>query len=108
MQPLPFTAQCKTLSISASSTASTSIALPNASNSVRIVNEGPNIAFVSIGAGTQTATLPSASVPVATCTPILASEDVILSIPSDAIYNISAICRSTQTAVLSVQVGEGM
>lgn len=106
MQALPFSAQSKTLPISVTATASASTALPAAGNSVRVVNEGPNIAFVSIGRGAQTATLPHAT-PTATSTPVLASSSMVFSIPNDAVYNISAICRAAGTAVLSVQVGEG-
>jgi hypothetical protein len=107
MNPIPFTAQTKTLSISVTSTSSTSIALPGTGNTVRLVNEGPNICFVSIGTGSQTATLPHASVPVATATPVPVG-DISLSLPGDAVYNIAAVCRATHTAVLSVQVGEGL
>ena len=102
-----FNAQAKTLDISVTAAASTSQALPNQGNNVRIVNEGPNIAFVSIGAAVQVATLPSAVTPVATCTPVPVG-DITLSIPAGAVQNISAICRASQTARLSVQVGEGM
>lgn len=105
-QPVPFTAQSKTLPISVTATASASTALPAQGNSVRIVNEGPSIAFVSIGSGSQTATLPNAT-PTATSTPVLAGSDITLSIPNDAVYNISAICRASGTALLDVQVGEG-
>lgn len=103
----PFSAQSKTLDISVTSTASTSGALPGQGNTLRIVNEGPNVCWVSVGSGAQTATLPSAVTPVATCTPIMPG-DVSLTIPADAVYNISAICRASQTARLSVQVGEGI
>jgi hypothetical protein len=102
----PFTATSKTKPISVTSTASTSTALPGQGNVVRIVNEGPNIAFVSIGSGAQTATLPNAT-PVSTSTPVLAGTDISLSISNDAVYNISAICRAAGTATLDVQVGEG-
>lgn len=102
----PFSAQAKTLPISVTSTASTSAALPAVGNSIRLVNEGPNICFVSIGAGVQTATLPNAT-PTATSTPV-AVGDCVLGIPNDTTYNISAICRATQTAALSVQVNEGL
>lgn len=107
MNPIPFTAQTKTLGISATSTSSTSIALPGSGNTVRLVNEGPNICFISIGTGAQTATLPHASVPVATATPVPVG-DISLSIPSVTGLEIAAVCRATQTAVLSVQVGEGL
>ena len=68
-------------------------------NSVRCVNEGPSPCFISIGAGTQTATLPNAT-PTGTSTPVLAGEDCVFTIPNDAIYNISAICRAAGTATL--------
>lgn len=106
MNFLPFSAQSLTLPISVTSTASTSAALPGKGNTIRIVNEGPNVAFVSIGSGAQTATLPNAS-PTATSTPIMPG-DVSLGIPADQVYNISAICRASGTATLSVQVGEGV
>ena len=102
---VPFSAQALTLPISVTSSASTSAALPALGDQIRIVNEGPNVAFVSIGAGTQTATLPNATV-TATSTPV-AVGDCVLTIPSDQVYNISAICRASQTATLSVQVGSG-
>lgn len=107
MNPIPFSAITKTLGISVTATSSTSIALPGTGNVVRLVNEGPNICFVSIGSGSQTATLPHASVPVATATPVPVG-DISLSIPNDTAYNIAAVCRASQTAALSVQVGEGL
>jgi hypothetical protein len=107
MQPLPFSAQSKTQPVSVTSTASTSAALPGQGNVLRVVNEGPNTAFISVGSGTQTATLPNATA-VATSTPVLAGSDVVFSIPNDAVYNISAICRAAGTATLDVSVGEGV
>lgn len=102
-----FSATSLTKPISVTASASASTALPGAGNSVRIVNEGPNIAFISIGSGSQTATLPNAT-PTATSTPVLAGTDVVLTIPADQVYNISAICRASGTATLDVQVGEGL
>lgn len=107
MYPFPFSATSKTQPITVTATASASAALPGQGNSVRIVNEGPNIAFVSIGSGAQTATLPNATA-VATSTPVLPSSDVSFTIPNDTIYNISAICRASGAALLDVQVGEGV
>lgn len=104
--PIPFSAQAKTLPVSASASASTSAALPNRGNTLRCVNEGPNIAFISVGVGTQTATLPNAT-PTATSTPVPVG-DISLTIPDVASLEISAICRSSQTAALSFQVGEGI
>lgn len=103
---IPFSATSLTKPISVTASASTSTALPGQGNTVRIVNEGPNIAFVSIGSGTQTATLPNATA-TATSTPVLPGTDISLTIPNDAVYNISAICRASGTATLDVQVGEG-
>jgi hypothetical protein len=100
-----FSIPTNTLPVVVTATASTSTALPNKGNTIRIVNEGPNVAFVSIGTGTQTATLPNAT-PTATSNPIYVGETT-LSIPPDSILNISAICRASQTAQLNIQVGEG-
>jgi hypothetical protein len=104
VQPFSFTS--KTLDISVTSSASASGALPGQGNSLRIVNEGPNICFVSVGSGAQTATLPSSVTPTATSTPVPPG-DYVFTIPNDAVYNVSAICRASQTARLSIQVGEG-
>lgn len=105
--PIPFNCQVKTISVAVTSTASTSVALPAVGNTIRIVNEGPNIAFVSVGIGTQTATLPTGT-GVATCTPVLSGSDISLTIENDAVCSISAICRAAGTATLSVAVGEGV
>lgn len=99
-------AQNKSLPITVTSTASTSAALPSQGKTLRIVNEGPNVAFISVGSGAQTAALPNAT-PTATSTPVMPG-DTSLCIPGDAIYNISAVCRASQTATLTVQVGEGV
>lgn len=101
-----FSAQAKTASISVTTAASGSAALPALGSSVRLVNEGPNNCYVSIGSGAQTATVPTGT-GVATATPVLAGTDVTLSIPSDSVQNISAI-TSTGTATLRVAVNEGL
>lgn len=103
--PLPFSGQALTLPVSVTTTASTTTALASLGNQIRIVNEGPNHAFVSIGVGSQTATLPNATA-TATSTPVLAGEDVVFSIPNSAILSFSAITRSG-TATLYIQCGEG-
>lgn len=105
MNVQPFNCQAKTLPISVTTSASTSAALPASGAVVRLVNEGANAAFVSIGVGTQTATLPNAT-PTVTSTPVLPGTDITLTIPSDQIYNISAITR-TSTTTLHAIVGEG-
>lgn len=101
-----FSAQSKALGISVTNTASVSVALPGKGDTVRFVNEGPNIAFASIGDGTQTATLPTGTA-AATCTPIPPG-DITLTIPAADTKNISLICRAGQTAVVTIQVGEGL
>lgn len=106
MNVQPFNLQAKTLPISVTTAASTSTALPNKGNVIRIVNDGPNNAYVSVGTGTQVATLPNAT-PTATSTEVLAGSDVSFSIPDNAVLNISAI-TATGTATLAIQVGEGM
>lgn len=100
-----FIAQGLTLPISVTTSASTSTALPAKGESIRLVNDGANTCFVSIGAGTQTATLPNATV-TATSTPVLPGTDIILSIPPDQIYNISAITRTSTTTLYAI-VGAG-
>ena len=102
----PISAQCLSKPITVTSTASASMALPAQGNTLRIVNEGPNVAFISVGSGAQTATLPNATA-TATSFPVVVG-DSSFTIPNDQVYNISAICRATQTATLTVSVGEGV
>lgn len=100
-----FSAQAKTVSVAVTATASSSAALPGRGNQVRLHNEGPNAAFISVGSGAQTATVPDGTA-AATCTPVPVG-DMTLTIPSDAVYNFSLICRASQTAQVNIQVGEG-
>lgn len=106
-----FSAVGKTKSFPVTATVSTSKSLPSRGNNVRIVNEGPNVAFIHISSGAAVATLPHATTPVATSTPCYLGE-TILSLPFEmdttTPLNMSAICRATETAELSVQVGEGV
>lgn len=119
----PINAQIKVLKVAVTTTASTSGALPAIGNTLRVVNDGPNTAFISVGTGSQTATVPATSNPVATCTPILAGEDASFTIanpqaaPSGGgssgnftaptALNISAI-TAVGTATLYVSVGDGL
>jgi hypothetical protein len=105
---VPFTAQAPTMAISATASASTSAALPIAGSTLRIVNEGPNIAFIHVTSGTAVATLPTGTA-AASATPCPVG-DISLTIPDSPStpLNISAICRASQTAALSVQVGDGI
>lgn len=95
----------KTLPIAATDVASSSTSLPNKGNTLRVVNEGPNVAFIAIGSGTQVATLPNAT-PTFTSIPVIVGETTFGIDPS-IVLNISSICRSSQTAQLDFQVGEG-
>lgn len=101
-----FNAQAKTIAISATSVASASVALPDKGSALRIYNEGPNVAFISVGVGAQTATLPGATAN-ATSTPVAVGDSTFSILVQDNMQ-ISAICRASQTATLSVQVGEGV
>ena len=104
-----FNATSPTLAIAVTAAASTSIGLPAVGDAVRIINEGPNIAFVSIGVGSQTATLPGTTLPASmTSTPILNGTERVFSINNYlTTLQISAICRAAGTATLDVQVGFG-
>lgn len=95
------------MAVSVTSTASVAVNLPGKGNTIRMVNEGPNNAYFAIAASNPVATVPTTT-PLSTCTPILAGEDLSLTIPADQTYMISAICRATQTAILVMQVGEGV
>lgn len=107
MNIIPISGQCKVKPLSAtdSSGSSSSMTLPATGNQMVVVNEGPSIAFFSVGAGAQTATLPN-STPTATSTPILPGYERTFTIPTEATH-IAAVCRSGGTATLSVYVGEG-
>lgn len=104
----PFQTNAPCITISASSTATAAVPLPLAGSGfqMRIVNEGPNVAFFATSPnGVVLATLPAAGT-TTTCTAILSGEDATFTLSSTDKF-ISAICRSTQTAVLSVYVGVG-
>lgn len=100
-----FSAQAPTRSYAVTTAAGASVALPGIGSVVRIVNEGPSTAYVSIGTGTQVATVPTAT-PLVTSCPVLAGTDVTFSINISPNLQISAI-TATGTAVLDIQVGEG-
>jgi P pilus assembly chaperone PapD len=102
-----FTAQAACRNLAVTTTASASITLPGTGSVVRIVNEGPNHAYVAIGINTQTATVPTTT-PTFTSTPILAGTDSTFTIPdgNGVKMQLSAIC-GTGTATLDIQVGEG-
>lgn len=112
--PVPFGPNfSKTKSISASSTtASVTLDATDVSSTptpagsglsgghsvMRIVNAGPNTAFIGWGVGTQTA--------LATWMPILAGVTEVFSKAAD-VDTVAAICAATQTATIYITCGEG-
>jgi hypothetical protein len=106
MSDILFPANAPSMLVSASTTASTSVPLPSQGNSLRIVNEGPNNAYISVGSGIQTAAVPSVTAN-ASSVPILAGTDIVLSIaPLFQINQISAITL-VGTASLQVSIAPG-
>lgn len=109
----PFSGTALTITVAATASALTAVALPvgadttTVGNSIRIVNEGPNICFIAMGASTVLATLPANGAGVTTCIPVLSGEDLILTRSPLVDRFISTICRSSGTATLTVSVGEG-
>lgn len=110
----PFSATALGITVAATSSALTAVALPvgadvlGSGNSIRIVNEGPNICFIAMGTSAVLATLPATGAGVTTCTPVLSGEDIILTRTPLVDRFISTICRASGTATLTVHVGEGM
>lgn len=101
-----FNANALVKRISVSTSASTSTALPNTGNTLRVHNTGDVVAYIHVTTGTAAATVPTATA-AATCCSVGAGQDTVFSIPSDVIYNISAITESGATN-LSVSVGGGL
>lgn len=95
-----------------SATAATGrIALPTFTNgtgapteNVRVVNEGPNTAYLRGGDVTVNAAVPTGT--VAPDSAVLAGEDVIFSISSNMTH-IAAICNAGGTATLNISEAEG-
>lgn len=82
-----------------SSTPSPQYAGPSGGHMVmRIVNVGPNTAFVGWGVGAQTA--------LTTWMPILAGTIEVFTKAAD-VDTVAAICAATQTATLYITCGEG-
>jgi hypothetical protein len=103
-----FSVNAPTLLITAGTTASTPVALPNVGASVRLCNTGANIVYVHLAPAPVpvVATLPGASFSN-TCLPVLPGEDAIFFKGNATDWNISAI-TSTGTSGLLVSVGEGI
>ena len=101
-----FSAQSKVTTFNASAAAPVAVQLSNSGNTLRVVNEGPNAAFICVGdtAATSVATLPSNGA-VTSCF-VAANADVTFSIPNDSAKFVSAICRAAGTATLEFYAGE--
>lgn len=105
----PFSAQASTISLAVTATASVAVQLPVKANALRIVNEGPNTAFIAISQSAAVLAVVPGTSATQTSTPILAGADVTLSMENGALPNyISAICRAGGTAVLDLSPGEGV
>lgn len=103
-----FSARAPGITVAATAAALTAVELPQGTgNAIRIVNEGPNVVFVALGASDVAATLPTTGVGARTCTAILASSSVVLRRDPQKDTHISTICRATGTGTLSVYLGEG-
>lgn len=103
----PFTINSGTFKIDVTSTASTTKVLAGG-NHIRVVNDGNFTCFISVGIGSQTATVPTTT-SVSTCTPIMSGEDLVFSMTGTDITSkqISAICNSGEATTLYVSIGEG-
>lgn len=106
----PFNAGSKTFKIDVTATSSTSKAIES-SATIRLVNTGYTPAYVSIGAGLQTATLPSATTAARTCDIVPAGGDITLSIQhllTGTGLQIAAICDTGLTTTLVASTGDGI
>lgn len=105
----PFNARSNTFKIDVTATASTTKAI-DAANTIRLVNIGYTPAYVSIGNGSQTATLPTTTA-ARTCDCVPAGGDITLGLSylsGGSGLNISAICDTGLTTTLIVSLGDGM
>lgn len=104
--PRAFNARALAKSISVTTTASSSTALPAAGSTLRICNTGLEHAYIHITTGTAVATVPTGTA-AATCTPVMAGTDIVLGLTTGDTLNISAITSSGSTTLV-IQVGEGV
>lgn len=96
---VPFGLNGTTSSIDATATAQ-STTLTQTANSVRIVNEGPNTAFVLLGASDVVATVTAMPNPI--------PAGVVELFSKGRETHVSAICASGETAKLYFTCGEGI
>ena len=109
MMNKPFGCSSPAITVPSSAVTLVAVALPSSQgNSIRIVNEGPNIAFVALGTASVLATLPTTGTGAVTCTPVMVNEDLILTRNAYTDLFISTICRAAGTSVLTVACGDGL
>jgi hypothetical protein len=93
-----------------SATATTArVALPSAGGgtlfeNVRVVNAGPNQAWLAGGDSTIVAAVPTGTPSINSA--VLPGEDVVFTLPA-GVTNIAAICAAGGTAQLDISVAEG-
>lgn len=103
-----FSATAPGITHAVTATASTAVALPAGDgNTVRVVNESADIAFIALGGSSVAATLPTTGTGTRTCTPVLPGKEVFMRRSPQSDTHISAICRATKTATLTVHVDVG-
>lgn len=105
----PFNARSNTFKIDVTATASTTKTFEMA-NTIRLVNTGYAPAYVSIGNGSQTATVPTTTA-ARTCDCIPAGCDITLNLSylsGGSGLNISAVCDTGLTTTLVVSTGDGI
>lgn len=103
-----FSANAPGITVAVTATASTAAALPAGDgNTIRVVNESADIAFFAVGDSDVAATLPTTGAGTRTCTPVLPGEEAFMRLDPTKHTHISAICRATKTATLTVHVDVG-
>ena len=107
MQTL-FSAKSPGISVAATDAALSAVALPAGSgNTIRVVNESADIAFIAIGSSAVAATLPTTGAGTITSAAVQPLREIYMRRDPTSDTHISTICRSTKTATLSVYVGDG-
>jgi hypothetical protein len=86
-------------------TGATPVQLAGGGNVIRIVNEGPNIAYISVGHNFQAATVPGV-LATNTCCPVLPFSDVSFFAPHSGSLQLAAV-TAIGSAVLNIQLGTG-
>lgn len=105
---VPFTPQANTFAIAVTSTASTPVQLlgtGNGSNRYRVVNVGPNTAFIAFGNSAVVAVAPVAGTPANGVPSLSGTVETFGAAPNTYV---SLICAATQTAIVYFTPGDGI